>query len=147
MWHWSPSLAMSILVTFLWRKICRWLVTFLSPTSRSRHYYRNQFRISGSVVEVPKVTFMKTREWSSSLAFNLEIQWLSDYFCIKNSILFKYLFIKRFTSSKNESIFNQFMFLSANMLKSEHLAKKHSRNILMILINGSNMIKARKTLL
>ena len=87
---------------------------------------------------------MKTREWSSSLAFNLEIQWLSDYFCIKNSILFKYLFIKRFTSSKNESIFNQFMFLSANMLKSEHLAKKHSRNILMILINGSNMIKGRK---
>ena len=38
----------------------------------------------GQFVEVPKVTFMKTREWSSSLAFNLEILWLSDYFCIKN---------------------------------------------------------------
>ena len=37
----------------------------------------------GQFVEVPKVTFMKTREWSSLLAFNLEIQWLSDYFCIK----------------------------------------------------------------
>ena len=36
-----------------------------------------------SVSRSPKVTFMKTREWSSSLAFNLEIQWLSDYFCIK----------------------------------------------------------------
>ena len=62
------------------------IVLWLKLTNK--HNCWKQFRVTvnriGQLVEVPKVTFMKTREWSSSLAFNLEIQWSSDYFCIKN---------------------------------------------------------------
>ena len=115
---------MSVLVTFLTKKYVDDWWHFCPQHHEAANITEINLESVGQFIEVPKMTFMKTRERSSSLAFNQEIQWSSDYFCIKNSILFKYLFIKRFTSSKNESIFNQFMFLSANMLKSEHLAKK-----------------------